>query len=190
MTSPKTPNLLFFDHPMRNSSIIIFRLLSITIIQHTCLFVYSQSYRFIAEERFLEAFRVRSGDLFSQHALLAELEQTHQDLYHFILSKHFEELSPAVAGKGLVAACSRYGDIQRKRPAIYFGLKDLGTIYIQLKEMIHRLDTLYDGLQYRVVVVSDGEHVHDAGDVGVWSAGAVVSKYVRTPSYGLETKIR
>jgi hypothetical protein len=115
------------------------------------------SSRIEAAERFLYEFRVRSGDAFSQHSLLAELEHTHPDLFHYLMVEHFEELAVAMAGRGVTAACLRYGDIPRKRGALHLSIKDLGTVYKQLKEHVDRLALEADGMQYRVMVVSDGE---------------------------------
>lgn len=110
-----------------------------------------------AAEKFLQAFRIRSGDAFSQHSLLAELEHTHPHLYHYLLSNHFEELAVAIIGRGVTAGCLRYGDIPKKRGAWHLSIKDLGTVYQQLKSQIDHLALEHGGLLYRVIVVSDGE---------------------------------
>ena len=115
------------------------------------------SSRLEAAERFLHEFRVRSGDAFSQHSLLAELEHTHPELFHYLMVENFEELAVAMAGRGVTAACLRYGDIPRKRGALHLSIKDLGTVYKQLKELVDRLAMEADGMQYRVMVVTDGE---------------------------------
>ena len=136
-----------------------------TLVLH--LLVYSVHIRFCqsvsrseAAEKFLQAFRVRSGDVFSQHSLLAELEHTHPHLFHYLLVKNFEELAGAMVGRGVTAGCLRYGDIPKKRSALHLSIMDLGTVYAQLKDYVDSLALQHNGLQYRVMVVSDGEVPH------------------------------
>jgi hypothetical protein len=129
-----------------------------SLLIYTCyLIAPACSSRSEAAEKFLEAFRVRSGDAFSQHSLLAELEHTHPHLFHHLLVHHFEEVAVAMIGRGVTAGCLRYGDIPKKRGALHLSIKDLGTVYQQLKNQVDRLSLQHGELQYRVLVVSDGE---------------------------------
>jgi hypothetical protein len=152
---------------------------------------YVSSSRVQAAERFLHEFRVRSGDAFSQHSLLAELEQSHPDLFHHLMVENFEELAVAMAGRGVTAACLRYGDIPRKRGALHLSVKDLGTVYKQLKELVDHLALEANGMQYRVMVISDGEvrvHSHQLL-CEVSCITALTPNVVRSGGGGLEFSV-
>ncbi|HTP34481.1 MAG TPA: NAD-dependent malic enzyme [Candidatus Acidoferrales bacterium] len=105
---------------------------------------------------------------FERYALLRELQDTNETLFHALLAGHLEELLPLVYTPTVGEGCQRFSEIWRKPRGLFLSHPN--------KQRIREIlaDPRFD--QVRVIVVSDGERILGLGDQGAGGMGIPIGK--------------
>ena len=131
-------------------------------------------------EDVMQSIRQRGRDVVAVHGILSDLHHFSPPLLHALLRDNVEELSEFLQGQGLDTACAKLGNLPRRWQALHINAGNLGQVDEIIADAVFSIqqrapvDDADDAVE--VVVVSDGEHVGQAGDLGVWCAAGVRTK--------------
>lgn len=125
--------------------------------------------------------RSRGRDAAAVHNVLSEAHHQSPALLHALLQDHVEELSEFIQGQGLDKACTQFGKLSRRWSALHIPGAHGGSGLVDklIDNAVRAIQNNAQGADknpVEVVVISDGEHVGHAGDLGVWCAGSVRPK--------------
>ena len=130
----------------------------------------------------LQSIRDRGRDVVAIHNLLSQVHHDSPALLHAVLQDNLEELSEFMQGQGLDQACQQYGRISRRWDVLHLPVANSDIIDKLISNEVHSIQDHLSGTeqataaQVEVVVLSDGEHVGHAGDLGIWCAASVRPK--------------
>ncbi len=117
--------------------------------------------------RRLKAIRRLPTD-FDRYALLRDLQDTNETLFHALLSRHIVEMLPVVYTPTVGEGCQRFSEIWRKPRGLFLSYPN--------KDRIARIlaNPRFDDV--RIIVVSDGERILGLGDQGAGGMGIPIGK--------------
>lgn len=101
-------------------------------------------------------------------AHLQELHNRNETLYHRILVKNIEELSPIVYTPTVGVVCEEFGAQFRRARGMYFSREDRGLFSSMVYNWPH--DSVH------VIVVTDGSRILGLGDLGAHGMGIPIGK--------------
>jgi len=118
-------------------------------------------------ERRLDAFRGPGTDL-QKYIFLRGTQDTNETLFYALLTRHIEELMPAVYTPTVGLGCQQFSRIFRKPRGLFLSFP--------LKERIRHIlaNPRFDSVE--AIVVSDGERILGLGDQGAGGMGIPIGK--------------
>ena len=128
----------------------------------------------------MQSIRQRGRDAIAVHTILSDLHHHSPALLHAVLRENVEALSEFVQGQALDQVCSKFGQLPRRWKTIRIAAGNLGLVDEIVADAVYTIrqnsDPHNDTAVVEVVVLSDGEHVGSAGDLGIWCAAGVKTK--------------
>lgn len=119
-------------------------------------------------ERVLINVRMKASDL-ERYSYLQSLQERNEYLFFKVVREHIAELLPLVHLPTVRKACKKYGLMFKSLPkSLFLTRQDMGSCRRVLKNWPERF--------IKVVMVTDGEVVGPAGDLGVHAVNAVIAK--------------
>mmetsp|Transcript_20217 Transcript_20217/g.48240 ORF Transcript_20217/g.48240 Transcript_20217/m.48240 type:complete len:604 (+) Transcript_20217:77-1888(+) len=119
------------------------------------------------ERRAMDHIRSFDDDL-RKNMYLQELHNRNETLYHRILVKNIEELSPIVYTPTVGVVCEEFGAQFRRARGMYFSREDRGLFSSMVYNWPH--DSVH------VIVVTDGSRILGLGDLGAHGMGIPIGK--------------
>lgn len=119
-------------------------------------------------ERVMINVRLKASDL-ERYGYLQSLQERNERLFFSVVREHFEELLPVIHLPTVRTACRKYGLMFKSLPrGLFLTQDDIGNVHQVLKNWPER--------RVKVVMITDGEQVGPAGDLGVHAVNAAISK--------------
>jgi len=121
----------------------------------------------IQKERILRAIRSEDSDI-KKNAILEDLHDRNETLYHRVLVDHIEEMAPLIYTPTVGQACKEFALSWRRPRGMYFTENDRGhmaaMVYNWPQEDVH------------IIVVTDGSRILGLGDLGANGMGIPIGK--------------
>ena len=112
--------------------------------------------------------RMKVSDL-ERYSYMQSLQERNEYLFFKVLREHIDELLPVVHLPTVRQACKTYGLMFKSLPrCLFITRQDLGNVRQVLKNWPER--------RIKVVVITDGQQVGPAGDLGVHAVNAAIAK--------------
>jgi malate dehydrogenase (oxaloacetate-decarboxylating)(NADP+) len=119
-------------------------------------------------ERVMINVRMKASDL-ERYSYMQSLQERNEYLFFKVVREHIAELLPIVHLPTVRQACKKYGLMFKSLPrSLFLTRQDVGNVRRVLKNWPERF--------IKVVMITDGECVGPAGDLGVHAVNAVIAK--------------
>jgi malate dehydrogenase (oxaloacetate-decarboxylating)(NADP+) len=119
-------------------------------------------------ERVLINVRMKASDV-ERYSYMQSLHERNENLFFQVVREHIGELLPILHLPTVRQACKKYGLMFKSLPrSLFITRQDSGTVQQALKNWPER--------RIKVVMITNGERVGSAGDLGVHAVNAAIAK--------------